>query len=121
MRASWIMLVAAGPLALWGGWVASAAVRDAQWLAAAIGAVGLVTAGGLMLLKPWARTLAYVFATGLVASWFYAVAQVISRGWPYADWLRTVVSLIPGAAFLMVCGGGAWVVHRQYRHRTFET
>jgi hypothetical protein len=115
MRASWTMLLAAGPLALWGAWVLWMSVPHGQWLMGVLGGLALVTAGGLLLLTAWARPLAYLFAAGLVTSWFYAVGQVISHGWPYADWLGTVLSLVPGALFLIVCAGGAWVVHRQYR------
>ena len=115
------MLLAAGPLALWGGWALWVSVPQAHWISCVLGAVALVTAGGLLLLKSWARPLAYLFAAWLVLGWFYAVAQVISRGWPYADWLRTVLSLVPGVLFLIVCAGGSWVVHKQYRQDAHET
>jgi len=115
------MLLAAGPLALWGAWALWMSVPHGQWLTRVLGGLALVTAGGLVLLTAWARPLAYSFAAGLVISWFYAVGQVIWHGWPYADWLGTVLSLVPGALFLVVCAGGAWVVHRQYRRRVRET
>jgi hypothetical protein len=82
--------------------------------------MALVTAGGLLLLKAWARPVAYLFAAWLVLGWFYAVGQVISRGWPYVDWLRTVLSLVPGVLFLIVCAGGSWVVHKEYRQDVRE-
>ena len=72
-------------------------------------------------MKVWARPLAYLFRAGLVLGWAYAVGQVVSRGWPYAYSLRTVLSLVPGALFLVVCAGGAWVVHKQYQPHTRET
>src|SRR2546425_136527 len=83
MRASWTMLLAAGPLALWGAWALWVSVPHGQWITAVLGGVALVTAGGLLLLKVWARPLAYLFAAGLVLGWAYAVSQAISRGWPY--------------------------------------
>ena len=118
MRASWPMLRAAGPLALSGAWILWVSVPHGQWLTGVLGGLALVTAGGLLFLRVWARRLAYLFAAGLVVSWFYDVGQVTSRGWPYADWLGTVLSLVPGALFLIVCAGGAWIVHKQYRRRS---
>ncbi len=121
MRASWTMLLAAGPLALWGAWSLWASIPSGQWFTGVCGGLAFVTAGGLLVLKTWARPLAYLFAAGLVVSWFYAVGQVVSRGWPYADWIGTVLSLVPGVLFLIVCAGGAWVVHKQYRRHVRET
>ncbi len=121
MRASWTMLLPAGPLALWGAWILSVSVPQGEWRTSLLGGVALVTAGGLLFLKAWARPLAFLIAGALVVNWFYAVAQVISRGWPHADWFGTMLSLVPGAFFLIVCGGGVWVVHKQYRQRARET
>lgn len=121
MPASWTMLLAAGPLAFWGAWVLWVSLPYGQWLVGILGGVALVTAGGLLFLMTWAEPLAYLIAAALVVNWFYAVAQVISGGWPYADWLTTVLSLIPGALFLIVCAGGSWVVHKQYRRHARET
>jgi hypothetical protein len=115
------MLLPAGPLALWGAWILSVSVPQEQWRTSVLGGVALVTAGGLLLLKAWARPLAYLIAGALVVNWFHGVAQVISRGWPYADWFGTILSLVPGALFLIVCGVGVWVVHKQYRRRMSET
>lgn len=109
------MLLAAGPLTLWGGWALWVSMSHGQWIAGVLGGIAVVTAGALLLLKAWARPLAYLFAAWLVLGWFYAVGQVISRGWPYTDWLQTVLSLVPGALFLIACAGGSWVVHKQYR------
>lgn len=117
MRASWTMFLASGPLALWGVWVLSTSVPHGEWRTGVLGGVALVTAGGLLLLKIWARPLAYLIAAALMFNWFHAVAQVISRGWPYSDWLRTVLSLLPGVLFIIVCASGAWVVHTQYRRQ----
>ena len=114
------MLQASGPLALWGAWALWVSVPHGQWLTGALGGMALVTAGGLLLLKAWARPVAYLFAAWLVLGWFYAVGQVISRGWPYVDWLRTVLSLVPGVLFLIVCAGGSWVVHKEYRQDVRE-
>jgi hypothetical protein len=113
--------LAAGPLALWGVWAVWVSVHSGQWLLGVCGGLALVTAGGLLVLQTWARPLAYLFAAGLLVSWFYAVGQVVSRGWPYSDWLRTVLSLVPGVLFLIVCAGGAWVVHKQYARNFRET
>ena len=121
MRASWTMLLAAGPLAFWGAWALWVSVPQGQWMTGVLGGVALATAAGLLLLKAWARPLAYLFAAVLMLSWAYSVWQVISRGWPYADWLRTVLSLVPGALFLIICAGGSWIVHRQYRQHAHET
>ena len=121
MRASWTMFLAAGPLAFWGAWVVWVSVPPGQWLTGVLGGVALVTAGGLLFLKSWARALMYLIVAALVVNWFQAVAQVISRGWPYDDSLRTVLSLVPGAVFLVICTGGLWVVHKQYRRHVLET
>jgi hypothetical protein len=120
MRASWTMLLASGPLALWGAWALWVSVPHGHWVAGVLGGVALVTAGGLLLLQAWARPLTYLFAAWLVLGWFYAVGQVISRGWPYADWLQRVLSLVPGACVLIVCTGGSWVVHNQYRRHVLS-
>ena len=111
------MLLAAGPLALWGAWVLWVSLPRGTWLTGVLGGLALVTAGGPLVLKAWARPLAYLFAAGLVIGWFYAVGLVVARGWPYADWLVTGLSLVPGALFLIVCAGGVWVVYKQYRQQ----
>ena len=117
MRASATMLLAVLPLAAWGGWAVWATLHGWHWTTAAFGIAALLTAGGLLFLKVWAKYLAYVFAAGLALSWLYAVWQVAARGWPYSDVYRTVLSLIPGLLLLLLCAGGSYVVHRQYRRR----
>jgi hypothetical protein len=86
----------------------------AYWITAAFGGLALLTAAGLLRLQGWAKLLAYLFAAALTLSWIYAVWQVVRRGWPYSDWLATILSLVPGVLLLMLCAGGAWIVHRQY-------
>jgi hypothetical protein len=121
-RASWPMLLAAAPLAVWGMWVLWTAVQGRQWAMGLVGVIAVAVAAGLLLLKVWAKYLAYLFATGLALSWIYAVWLSVARGWwPYPDRLTTVLSLIPGACLLVVCVGGAYVIHRQYRSRVRET
>lgn len=112
------MLLAAGPLALWGAWALWLSLSHGPWINGVLGAGALLTAGGLLLLRVWARPLAYLFAATLVVVWVYAVWQVISSGWPYADWSRSALSLVPGALLLVVCAGGVWIVHTQYRARS---
>lgn len=115
MRASGTMLLAAGPLALWGVWSLWAAISNRQWLAVLLGLAAVGTSVGLLRLAPWAKSLAYVFAVALPGAWLYAVWQLASRGWPYPDWRRTILVLVPGTLFVLVCVGGTWIVHRQYR------
>lgn len=74
-----------------------------------LGAV--LTAGGLMFLKPWAKYLAYGFAICLAANWLYVVWQITAQGWPYEDVLLNVFSLLPGLLLLLICVGGAYVVY----------
>lgn len=111
------MLLAAVPLASWGAWAIWAWLQGWHWTTALFGVVALLTAGGLLFLKLWAKYLAYIFAAGLSLSWVYAVWQVSVRGWPYSDWFRTALSLVPGAFLLLICVGGSYVVHGQYRRR----
>ena len=117
-RASWTMVLAAGPLALWGLWVLWVAVPRGRWVDAAAGVLALVTAAGLTLLARWAQPVAYVFAAWLVLSWLYAVVQVISRGWPFSDWRGSALFVAPGVLYVVLCLGGAWVIRTQYRDRT---
>ena len=117
MRATATMLLAVVPLALWGGWAVWATLQGWHWITAGLGIVALLTASGLLLLKVWAKYLAYVYAAGLSVSWVYAVWHVALQGWPYSDPLRTVLSLIPGTFLLLICAGGSYVVHRQYRRQ----
>ncbi len=115
------MVLAAGPLALWGAWALWVALPNGHWMTAVLGGGALVTAAGLLLLRVWAKPMAYLFAAGLALAWIYTVWQVALRGWPYPDWPRTVIALVPGALLLIVCAGGAWVVHKQYRRHAGET
>jgi hypothetical protein len=115
------MTLAAGPLALWGAWALCVSLPGAYWMTAVLGGAALLTAGGLLRLQGWAKFLAYLFAAALALGWIYAVWQVARRGWPYPDWLGTVLSLIPGVLLLSLCAGGAWIVHRQYRRRGNES
>jgi len=111
------MLLAAIPLALWGGSAVWATLRGWHWTTAALGIIALLTAGGLLLLKAWAQYLAYVFAAGLSLTWVFGVWRIALQGWPYSDVLRTVLSLVPGTLLLLICAGGSYVVHRQYRRQ----
>jgi hypothetical protein len=111
------MLFAVLPLATWGGWAIWATLQGGYWTTGGLGVAALLTAGGLLLLKVWAKYVAYLFAAGLALSWVYSVWQVAVRGWPYSDVLRTVLSLTPGAFLLLICAGGSYVVHRQYGPR----
>ena len=113
------MTLAAGPLALWGLWALWVSLPRAHWMTAVFGGAALLTATGLLRLHGWAKPLAYFFAAALALVWIYtAVWQV---AWPYADWPGTILSLIPGALLLILCAGGAWIVHRQYRGRVNES
>lgn len=114
------MTLAAGPLALWGAWALWASMPRGQWVTAVFGGLAVVTAAGLLFLQRWARPLAYLYALALALGWVYAVRHVARQGWPYPDWLGTILSLISGLFLLTLCAGGAWIVHRQYRRRGNE-
>jgi len=115
------MILAAGPLALWGAWALWVSLPRAHRTTAAFGGAALLTAAGLLRLQGWAKLLACLFAAALALGWIYAVWQVVQRGWPYPDGLGTVLSLIPGVLLLGLCAGGAWIVHQQYRRRGDES
>ena len=111
------MLLAAIPLATWGAWLIWARPQGWSRTTAGLGVAALLRAGGLLLLKVWAKHLAYTFAAGLALSWVYAGWQVAVRGWPYRDALGTMISLVPGVCLLLICAGVSYVIHRQYRRR----
>ena len=111
------MTLAAGPLALWGAWALWVSLLGAHWMNSAFGGAALLTAGGLLRLQDWAKFLAYLFAAALALGWIYAVWQVARRGWPYPDWLGTVLSLFRGGLLLSLCAAGEWIVHRLYCRR----
>jgi hypothetical protein len=115
------MILAAGPLALWGVWAMWVSIPLGHWMGALFGGAAVVTAVGLLRMRGWAKPMAYFLATALALTWAYRVWQIALRGWPYADWYRTILSLIPGALFLFLCAGGAWIVHKQYRRHRSET
>jgi len=116
-----MMILAAGPLALYGAWALWVSVPRAHWVTAAIGGFAVLTAVGLLRLQSWARLPAYLFAGALALGWVYAVWKVARQGWPYPDRLGTVLSLIPGIFLLSFCTGGVWIVHHQYRSRGNES
>ena len=117
MRAPPAMLLAVVPLGLWGAWALWFAFETAHWANAILGCVAFIAVAGLLLLKPWAKYLAYAFAAWLSFSWAYAVVHVLGRGWPSAGELGTAISLLPGICLVAVCAGGVYVVHKQFRHR----
>ena len=109
------MLLASAPLAAWGLWALWVATQGRYWVTGLLGAAAIAVAFGLQRLQQWAKYAAYLFATTFVVTWVYALWLSIARGlWPYANPVRSVLSLIPGACFLAVCLGGVYVVHRQY-------
>lgn len=73
---------------------------------------------GLIFHVRWAAYLWYVLAVVTSAGWIWAVIGVARTGWPYADVLRSVISLIPGLCLLAVCGLGSVAVARQFRRST---
>ena len=73
---------------------------------------------GLIFHVRWAAYLWYVLAIVTSASWIWAVIGVARTGWPYADVLRSVISLIPGLGILAVCGLGSVAVAKQFRRST---
>ena len=115
------MFLAAVPLALWGAWALWASLDGRHWALGVLGGAALIAAGGLLLLKVWAKYLTYFIAAGLSLSWTYAVGRMIFYGWPYDNWLATLTSLVPGACLLAICAGGSYVVNKQYRRGAQQT
>jgi hypothetical protein len=121
MRASWQILFAAVPLALWGAWTIWSLFVTVRWMdigfwiEAALGCAALAAFVGVLMLRDWAKYLYYSMAVIFSASWAYWVWQSIGDEWPYADPILTVISLLPGVLLLCAWAGGSYVVHRQYR------
>jgi hypothetical protein len=94
-------------------WVAykSIAAGPLWWLL--FGLIALTGGVGLLLRKPWSQYPVFAVAASEVGLWFYAVARVALEGWPYADPLNSIISLVPGIMLLVICVGGSVVV-RQY-------
>src|SRR5437762_2300801 len=93
---------------------ASAPTLSAALWGACFFACGL----GLTFHVRLAAYLWYVLAVVTSASWIWAVIGVTRAGWPYADVLRSVISLIPGLCILAVSGLGSVAVARQFRRST---
>ena len=115
------MLLAVGPLALWGAWALSVSLPAGQWLTGALSVGAEVTAVGLLFLKVWSQSLAYLFAAWRTLDEIYfgwVLCQTL-RDWSY-DWLTLILTLVPSAGFLMGYAGGAWIVYKQYCRQTHE-
>ena len=93
-------------------WVAQVYSR---WGYAVFGVIGLVTAVGLWLKKPWSQYLAYVLGALFIGTWMFIVWQINVQGWPYEDTMQSVISLVPGVLMIIVVLGSCFVVWRVFR------
>ena len=69
---------------------------------------------GLLVHRRWAAYLWYALALFASLSWIWAVFGVIRSGWPYADAFSSVISMLPGACILAICGLGSVAVAKQF-------
>lgn len=86
-----------------------------QWTYGLFGIVGIVTAVGLWIKKPWSQYLAYVLGTLFIGTWMFAVWQVYEQGWPYEGALQTAISLVPGLLMVFVVLGSCFAIWKAFR------
>jgi hypothetical protein len=70
---------------------------------------------GLWLRRPWSRWIVYLIAAGLCLYFTWYLWRLVQAGWPYEDWTRSVVSLLPGSVLLVFGIGAAVHVGRVFR------
>jgi TRAP-type C4-dicarboxylate transport system permease small subunit len=70
---------------------------------------------GLWLKRPWSRWVVYFISAGLCLYFAWYVWRLVQDGWPYEDWTRSFVSLLPGSVLLMFGIGAAVHLGRVFR------
>ena len=98
--AIWIASLFLGGYGIYGLWTAVHAWHWATFLWSVVILVGSVA---VYFRKRWSQYVVYLCSFTLIATWTYAVANVaISGAWPYHDYLRSAISLLPGLALVLV-------------------
>jgi hypothetical protein len=84
-------------------------------LAIVVAGICGAAAVGLWLRRPWSRWIVYLIAAGLCLYFTRYLWRLVQAGWPYEDWTRSVVSLLPGSVLLVFGIGAAVHVGRVFR------
>ena len=109
---AWTVALLLSSYGLYGLWIAYSAQN---WVPAAWGTLVLVGCVGLLLRKKWSQYVVYVFLLGVIVSWTIGVWKVAATGWPYSDFLSSVISLTPGILLVLFCAACGLVVFRHFR------
>lgn len=110
--AIWVVIALVGSF---GAYCFRAVAETWSWPVAVLGALALTGSFGLVLRRRWSRYVVYSLAFLLISYWSYELWHVVLRGWPYPDLLSSLISLIPGAALILVCLGCCLVTFRYFR------
>lgn len=71
---------------------------------------------GLAFGARWARHLSQALLLVIVAAWFYVLITFSIPNWPFADVTSSILSLLPGAALVIVCLGVLAALRRHFRN-----
>ena len=103
-----LSLALSGYLAWWGITMAAPV-----WLVLSV--VLFITALGLFRSKRWSQYLWHSLSGAAVLLWSISLIRLVVSGWPYSGALESAVSLLPGAALLVVCVAGSFVIRKHFR------
>jgi O-antigen ligase len=77
--------------------------------------LSLASAVGLILNKSWSRYFVLCLSLLISLYWIYAVIAVFSKGFASGGSLYILLSLIPGALLIALCGGCSAIVFRYFK------
>jgi hypothetical protein len=73
---------------------------------------------GLIYEMKWSQYLAYGIFAFVILAWSYLVLQIIGHNWPYSNVIDSALSLVPGAALVVVCLGSIFAVRKHFRAKS---
>ncbi|MBS0240954.1 MAG: hypothetical protein JSS20_02170 [Proteobacteria bacterium] len=98
-----------------GAYCVGVGAADPHWPAFGWALLSMLGCVGLIRKAIWSQYVIYLLAAGLVVQWAYLVSLAHAAGWPYSGTIETIISLVPGAAFVFLCIGVCVVVRRAFR------
>ena len=82
-----------------------------------LSALCLVVSTGLFLRQLWSQHLIFGIAVSYSVQWPVTVAAIAWTGWPYADPVESVISLVPGLLWVGFWIGMYLPVRAQFKHK----
>jgi hypothetical protein len=109
------ILVAVAFLALYCAFSVWIGLTRHSWLMLVVGVLAAIACVAAASMRRWSRFLVFALSIGLAAAWLYSIYAAARVGYfGPISWQTIIVSLIPGAAMLLVAAFCSLMVQRHF-------